>query len=487
MKKDKNPLSLFITDNGIAFFGGTLDEEDNKQIYSQDNLPLKVIENGYIKEPEMLLDQLKSMWKRNKIKPKFIRLVVQDQNILVREFNISKSDLKRKSIKEYFNDQLNKKFHVPFDETIISYQVKNETEENYTVLFYIADKNLLHDYYDVLEKLGIKDIIFDLAVSALMEISDIGSENKDKNIMLVSLYDHLMSIQIVENEQLVFGIIEEYEGNRENFFNHFEIYCERVANYYQYNKRDGNKEIEKTIVFNLNESLESKDIEDYMLPRIEELNPTLFSLKNYENFFKTLSKGVVVPYASNEILLKREKNEKIIDFKLNRVNRLRFIGYYIIIFALAIFTSIAVIYLPYYETRQEIIEQQFINESLIVTKNRIEKNINDDNILEVPNEYTNAYQLINDNQAFLPLDELGDLKNALFGSLEITNFEIYAQDKLIVLTIQGDTTYECLNYILNIYETYGLTDTSDENKWIISEPIESIVSDGLVEVTIYYA
>ncbi|MDA3932581.1 MAG: pilus assembly protein PilM [Tenericutes bacterium] len=487
MKKDKNPLSLFITDNGIAFFGGTLGEEDNKTKFGQEKLPIKVIENGYIKEPEMLLHRLRVMWKHHNIKPKFIRFVVQDQNILTREFSVKKSELKRKSIKDYFNEQINKKFHVPFDKTIISYQIRAETEDDYSVLLYIADENLLQDYYDVLEKLGVNDIVFDLAVSALMEITDIEHKYKEKNVMMVSLYDHLLSIQIVEKNQLVFGIIEEYDGNRENYFTQFEIYCERVANYYQYNMRSGNEQIDNAIIFNLKEVLDSKDVKDYMLPKISHLNAELFSIKNYDKLFETTPRGVVVAYASNEILLNREKNEKIIDFKLKRLNYLKILGYYIIILALAIFTSISVIYLPYYETRETIIDQQYINESLIVTKNRIEKNISEDNILVLPIEYINTYELITENQALLPVNEFQDLEDALFGNIEIVNFDISVQDQTIILTIEGDTTHECLDYILNIYEVYGITDTSSDDAWMVSEPTENIISDSIVEVTIYYA
>ncbi|QWB99747.1 pilus assembly protein PilM [Mycoplasmatota bacterium] len=486
MKKNKNPLSIFITDNGVALFGGSLNDENKEALYGQDRLAVKVIENGYIKEPEMLLDHLRHMWKKYKIKPKFVRFVVQDQNILVREFEVKKSELKKKSIEEYFHEQINKKFHVPFKDTIISHQIRTETEDSYSVLLYIADENLLQDYYDVFEKLGVKYIVFDLAVSALMEISDTDHSLKDKNIMIVSFYDYQLSIQIIEKNQLVFGIIEEYEGKREDYFSQFEIYCERVANYYEYNMRKGNQKINKTLLFNLNDIFDSKDITKFMIPKLKDLKPSLFNVTNHESFFNSKPKGILVAYASNEILLNRDKFEKIVNFKLNRMNRLKYTGYYIFVLALAIFTSLSVIYLPYFESRQAITDQQYINESLLRTKDILERNINNENILELPSAYTNSYELIVDNQDLLPLNEIEDLEDALTGNLAITYYIISAQEKSMTITLMGDSTHECLDYVLLIYELYGLDET-EEDTWMTSEPSTDIISDGLVEVTITYA
>ncbi len=483
MAKNKNPLGLFITDNGIAFFGGMIGDEH--LVYGQENLSFGVIDNGYIKEPEHLLQQLKLIWKTHHIKPKYVRLVVQDQNVLVREFIIQKVDLKNKTIDEYFQDKLGKDFHVPFNKSILSHQIKKEDDKTFTVSLYIADENLLQDYYDVLEKLGVKDVIFDLAVSALMEIADKTENFYNENIMMVSLYDNQMSIQIVEKDQLVFGIIEECEGQKDDLYKKFEIICERVANYFQFNMRKGKEKITKTIVFNLNETIEYHDIINKMIPSIKDLNPKLFSIETYNDFFNSISKGIVVPYASNEIILYRKKDKKIIDFTLNRMNPLKTYGYYIFVLAIALFTLVSIIYIPYMANRKAVLEQEYINQALVVKRDDLKNSINDDLFTD---RLINVYEDILLQQNHLPVNQYEDLTSVLPVNITMIDFSFNVQEKTMTIVIEASSTRAGLDYIIDIYERFGIQDNNDnDDAWITNQPIETILSEGMIEVVINYA
>jgi type IV pilus assembly protein PilM len=482
MAKNKNPIGVFITDNGVAFFGGVI--HDEKAIFGQEKLPYGTISNGYIKEPEVLLDYLKATWKKNEIKPKFIRLVLQDQNVLVREFTIDKKDIEKISIEDYFIKQIGKDFHVPFDRVILSHQVKSETKDKLTILLFIADENLLQDYYDVFEKLGIKDIVFDLAVSALMEVAKDQFDYFHKNVLMVGIYDNQLSIQIVENDKLVFGMIEECEGKQEALYKKFEIITERVANYYQYNMRKGKRQIDTTIVFNLNDNLDNDIVKQKLLPSIKDLNPKFFSFKQHKDIFETGPKGIMVAYASNEILLHREKEEKIIDFNLERLNPLKYYSSYVFVAALAIFALVSIIYLPYSTQRKQIIEQENINQVLEYQRDSLQSSLNDETYT---NAYTDLYIDILTYQEFLPIDEYLDLVSILPNGVDIIDVEFLSQDKQIIIILQADTTNECLDYILDIYENYGTFEEVSGQKWMISQPEENVISSGLVEVVIDYA
>ena len=487
MAKNKKPLSIFITDNGVAIFGGSIEKNRDKIIYDQQSLPVGVIENGYIKEPEILLENLKEMWKSNKIKPKFIRFVLQDQNVLVREFEIEKKVLEKKSIEDYFRNQIGDKFHVPFEKPILSYQIKNETETTITVLLYISDDNLLQDYQDVMERLGVKDIIFDLAVSALLEVADEDYDINHQNAMIITLYDRQVSIQIIEDNQLIFGIIEECDDSNANYADKIEIYSERVANYYRYNLRKGKKEITKTIFFNLNDFVQTKEIKKDLIPRLDNLNAKLFKLEILTDIFDDLPKGSLVAYASNQILLNREKGEKIIDFQLNRINKLKQYGYYIIVIALAVFSAISIVYIPYSQNRDTILEQQYINEALSSGLDMLENENNQTN-LNLDQSYINSYNIISDYQNDFPLKEFEDIQTIKPSNINILDINFNVQEKQISLIIKGDSTIDCLNYIILLYEEYGIsTSNLNDNQWILNQPTYNIVSNSTVEVTIDYA
>jgi len=482
MGKNKKPIGLFITDNGIAFFSGEIGK--SSLAYDQVDLPKSTIENGYIKEPEVLLDHLKKMWSKNKIKPKFVRLAIQDQNVLAREFTIKKKELEKKSIQEYFGQRIGKDFHVPFENYVLSHKKKSEDSEQIKLVLYISDKDLLHDYYDVLEKLGVKDIVFDVAVSALMEVASESYDFDDENIMMVSLYDQLLSIQIIENNQLVFGIIEEREGQVGDFIKKIEISCERVANYFKYNMRNGKKEITQTIIFDLSDEISIDDIHENIIEQIDHLHPNLFKIDDYEDFFAENPNGILMAYASNQIILNREKDEKIIDFNLNRISPLRTYGYYVFVMALSIFALVAIIYIPYKTNREAILQQTYINEALANQKASLQSIIESSET----NAYLDAYQYIERQEDLLPINQYEDLLALLPNDISIVDFEFDVENQSITMVISADDTSSGLDYILSIYETYGVIeeDTSSA-RWMIDMPEENIISQGMIEVVIYYA
>lgn len=487
LAKNKGPLSIFITDNGVAIFGGNIKKQLDNSFYDQKSLPVGVVENGYIKEPEILLSNLKAMWKETKVKPKFVRLVIQDQNVLIREFSISKKDLDKKTVEEYFYAQIGHRFNVPFAKPIISYQIKSENKDELQVILYIADENLLQDYYDVMERLGIKDVIFDLAISAILEIADEDYDLHNENALIVSLYDKLLSIQIVEKNKLIFGAIEECEGKKEQFLEMSSVYIERIANYYQFNIRKGKEKITKTLVFNLNDYLDSTSIQNAIFPDLINLNISMYSTSVIEHAFKDLPKGGLVAFASNQILLSRQKDKKIIDFKLNRINRLRLIGYYIFVLALGIFASISLIYIPYTQNRDLILDQSYHNNALNYQIDMLNESINGSTSV-TNQELINAYDLISNYQQDLPLEQFQDIQNVLPINLSITDYSFNVPNKEISIIIRGDNTNDIINYLLAVYEDFGIDDSSsDSSKWITVAPSYNFISATVCEVIITYA
>jgi len=487
MRKNKNPLSLFITDNGAALFGGKLKKDTGSTVYGQISFPKNIIDNGYIKEPEILLNKLKEMWKEYDIKPKFIRLVIQDQNVLVREFEVSKSDLEKSSIDDYLYNQIGKSFHVPFAKPIISYQIADENPFRYIFTLYIADENLLNDYYDVIECLGVKDVIFDLAISALMELVTDEIKLKDENALIVSLYDRLFSLQIIEKNRLIFGVIEECDGKQESFLEMVSNYIERIANYYQYNLRKGKDKITKTIVFNLNDYLDSLEVKTKIFDDLKYLNIKLFHSDIIDGIFENLPKGSLVAYGSNVFLQRRLKDKKIIDFKLHRINKLRLLGYYIFVLAVTIFASISLIYIPFHQQRENILDKTYDIEAKTYQLNLLNNYINQQSENNTFNIYIDTFEEILLQQESIPLDYFSNLLEVLPETLVITDYGFDVLNKQISLVLSGQDTISIINFILDIYERFGISISSIDNQWIDGFPEYNFITSSVCEVIINYA
>ena len=92
-------FSVFFTDDYVSFF--ELAPFLDQSRYGQVKLDTGIIENGYIKEPEALLNVLQHLFKQYEIKPRKITHIIHDQNILIRDINNSKALLGKKSVDEY--------------------------------------------------------------------------------------------------------------------------------------------------------------------------------------------------------------------------------------------------------------------------------------------------------------------------------------------------------------------------------------------------
>lgn len=70
----------------------------------------------------------------------------------------------------------------------------------------------------------------------------------------------------------------------------------------------------------------------------------------------------------------------------------------------------------------------------------------------------------------------------------IQSYQVKSQTMEIVLVLSGNTESDLFEYMIEIYETYGMVlGTEDETRWIISQPTYKFNNPLQVEVTIRYA
>ncbi|HBY65841.1 MAG TPA: hypothetical protein DEG42_05640, partial [Acholeplasmataceae bacterium] len=192
----RSEISMLVTDESIGFYQYVNVPNKSKSGYIE--LEKGIVEYGYIKDPSLFLNKLKTLFKTYQIKPNRIELIVHDQNLLVREIEISKDVLLRKSIDQYLSEQQDKAVHFPFEKPTFSHYIKSNNEHSLSVLVLVADESLLQDYHDVFDRVGVKEVTFDLSSLSLYQLYTAKTKNQLKNAMLVSIYERMLTIQIVD-------------------------------------------------------------------------------------------------------------------------------------------------------------------------------------------------------------------------------------------------------------------------------------------------
>ena len=81
-----------------------------------------------------------------------------------------------------------------------------------------------------------------------------------------------------------------------------------------------------------------------------------------------------------------------------------------------------------------------------------------------------------------------DLIDLAGTEITLTKFTFSSQDKKIELSISGDSQTLLYEYVISVYEEFGvLNGVTNSDKWIVSYPAATFTSEFTMRVVIYYA
>jgi hypothetical protein len=477
-------FSVFFTDDYVSFFELTPFLDQSR--YGFIKLDSGIIENGYIKEPEALLNTMQQLFKQNEIKPRKISHIIHDQNILIRDIKIIKEQLGKRTVDEYIKEQQGKTLLLPFTESSISHIVRYENEVEIRVIAIIIDANLLHDYNDIFDRLKAKEVKFEVSSLPLYEQYLEKGGFKASNSMLVTIYEGMFSLQIVEEHIPIFNLIEEIDGGIEEYDMIVENFVERIANYYKYNLRKGKAEIQSLIFFNFNPDLSTFQIEQGLCSKLREYKAKVCSLYIEDPLAKVLPFECMLPYA---VARNRQLTPPVkFDFKIERVKQLNLYGNYLLIAAFFLISATLLIYIPYFSMNEQIkIEQNAVNALQNQLQVLIDETPPAPTFSIIQQDYSNAFQYLV-SQEINPKPMILDLMSKLGSNVFIDSYQVKSQTKEVVMILSGSTESDLFEYMIEIYETYGIVSgTEDESRWILGEITYEFESSFKVEVTIRYA
>jgi type IV pilus assembly protein PilM len=480
----KTTFSVFITDDSIGFFSA--DDHDLQRSYcGKVELNKGIVENGRLLEPETFTKIVASFFKEKKVKPKKLIFVLNEQNVLIRDLFITKDELDKKPLMTILEKHLGEKINTPFSEPVFSHVIRKQNSEGAWVLVFIADKNLLLDYLDVFEHIGIREVIFDLPTVSLYRLYKDETKASIDNTLMVSLYNGMISIQIIEDEMPIFGMIEDFDAATENVDEVIENYISRIANYYRYNLRKGDQSITRVWLYNFTDSILEDAIEK-LLANLDQFDAKSVDLVKLSIVTSELSKICHVAFASSHFLKNQESEFK---FDLERINRARLIGRYLLVVAISIFAFVSVLLIPYSLNQHDISSQRSINLNLEQQLELLE-----DAVPEVPRftnqeiNYSNAYDYLSETDNF-PIDYINDLFGLLPDSLKIVSYKYTTATKEIVIDIEYISQIDADEYVILVYETHGVeqSGTPSATSWINGVPITRSTGNNIMEVKFIHA
>lgn len=484
MKKNKDTFSVIISDNSIGYYQKNQTDENLSQ-FGVVPLELGMVENGYLHDPVGLLKLMTSVYKEKSIKPKSIRLVLHELNVLIREVTIKKSSVQKNNLDTYLHNPVNTGLNLPFTHPIISHYVKQETEDEYVCILFIADQDLINDYYDVFERLGAKDFQIDLPSLAMYQCYSQKTDYDLSNTLLVGVFEQLISIHIFEEGIPIFSMIEELEGVGDVFFDTIENYIERIANYYRYNLRKDKKTIYNAVIFNLTDRIPQETFIGKMGLRLKSFITTIVDVSELSSNLSDQSRVIYLAYASNQLTSQDIKLKA--NFAIERLNKNALLANYIFVLALAVFSIFTLLYIPLQLHLEEYRNLQAVNSGLSLQLDALQNEIpSSDDYSGIQIDYNTAFDYLM-NQENSPSSYMNDLYNYIDGGLSISKYIVNTKEQKITLTVSADNELELTDFLLEIYETYGITDHTDSSRWMISLPERNNLSALVMEVMVYYA
>ena len=341
-------LNIAINDNVVGFIEKKPGRSEIES-YGEVKLPKGVIERGYIKDPNTLVEKIESIYTSFRIEAKTVRWVLTEQNAILREIEIEKGELQTKTIEEYIQSQVGKTIHFPFEAPIFNHFIKTATDDTLIVILIIMDEKMVNDYLDVFEKLKMKDITYEIPMLALFRLfytEDEGEEVKPTNLaqvqlssqlqtakeeqkdysgnlegvesegdeeeimdeegdlidglMLVTLYDNFFTLTIFSYIYPTLFVMEDLESDdKYQTIDKLDNFVSRIANYYKYNKNGGKKGVRSCVCFNLS-NIDDTELADEMANRTLGMPFEVFDLGTKSQYYKRLlPKGCYIPLAAS--------------------------------------------------------------------------------------------------------------------------------------------------------------------------------------------
>lgn len=287
-------MNIFFNDVGFSFVCKK-DGFSKIQKYGTVKLPTGAIENGEIKDKELVTEIIKETFKLYKIRASRVNILLSWELYSFRKAMIP-IDVMEKELKKYIRSQIGKTINLPYEDPLFDVHEYRVLEEEKEIIIFSVSESKVRDYFDLFEDIEITVSGFDLmslAAHRLYYIRKTNDKEFESNVMFVNCFEKSISISIFEENIPVFMLSTELDFKNEewDFEAYFgkvsdEIY--RIANYYKFNINKGQKEVKKLILYSglLNDSYNYQLVEEIRKSE-STIEIEFFDLSNIEDHLET--------------------------------------------------------------------------------------------------------------------------------------------------------------------------------------------------------
>ena len=300
-------INCFFTDNEFSFIEKPDGYNMKKLKYSSIKLPSGTIENGIIYNEERLIKTVKDTFKLFKIKSRKVNLVIHEELFTFRKIDVPIIH-KPQEIGDFIESQIGKTIMIPYDEMKMDYIIHRKTEDKYEVILFYAPKVELKSYVEIFYKMNMQVVRTDIPPLSLhrlyyyrkYEDSDVKFQT---DIMFVAIFDDTYSIYIFDNEIPIFSLVQNLnisDIDGEKYMSVLDQEITKISNYYKFNLNDGDRNIKKTVLFNMSSKFSNDELQMYFKDDGSAVQNEVFNMKNISKIVDTLiDRECYIPLAAS--------------------------------------------------------------------------------------------------------------------------------------------------------------------------------------------
>jgi type IV pilus assembly protein PilM len=187
--------------------GEVLDTKNGYSLKNFDTLDITpgVIEEGTIKDPGIVADAIRQLFKKSGIKEHNVAISIGGYSVIVKKINVqAQSEEELTETIQFEAEQ-----YIPFDITDVNldFQILGEVENNpnqMNVLLVAAKTDMIDDYITLVQMAGLNPCIIDIDAFALQNIFEINNAIDDASVALIDIGASKTSLNIVKGDSSVF-------------------------------------------------------------------------------------------------------------------------------------------------------------------------------------------------------------------------------------------------------------------------------------------
>lgn len=300
-------VNCYFTDTEFSFIEKQDGYNMKKLKYSSVKLAPGTIENGIIYKEEKLTKLIKDTFKLFKIKSRRVNLIVHEELFTFRKIEVP-IIYKPSEIGDYIEAQIGKTIMIPFKDMKMDYIIHRKNEDSYEVIMFYAPRHEIKSYVNLFFEMNMQVVKTDIPPLALHRLyyyrkHDDMTVEFETDIMFLAIFDDSYSLYIFDEEIPIFSLVQnlnvtELEG--EKYLDTLDQEIAKISNYYRFNINNGDKSIEKLVLFNMSTKLTNEQVHNYFYEEGALMKAEMFDMKTISKIVDTLiDKECYIPLAAS--------------------------------------------------------------------------------------------------------------------------------------------------------------------------------------------